>query len=81
MVAELFDKVREYAKQHPLIASAVFIAVAPNIIFGLLFSVLGFIGWGRIFLLILIGLGYGAYKLVKSNVMVELIPFREEEDF
>jgi len=42
---------------------------------------LGFIGWGRIFLLILIGLGYGAYKLVKSNVMVELIPFREEDDF
>lgn len=78
---ELLNKVKDYAKQHPLIASIVFIAFAPNIIFGVLFSILGFIGAGRIFLLVLIGLGYGAYKLVKSNVMVELIPFREEEDF
>ena len=78
---ELLNKVKEKAKQHPLIASAVFIALAPNIIFGALFSVLGFIGAGRIFLLVLIGLGYGGYRLVKSNVIMELIPFSEKEDF
>ena len=78
---ELLNKVTEYVKSHPLVAGVMFIAFAPNIIFGTLFSVLGFIGWGRIFLLVLIGLGYGAYKLVKSNVMVELIPFREDKDF
>ena len=78
---ELLNKVKEKAKQHPLIASAALIVLAPNIIFGTLFSVLGFIGAGRIALLVLFGLGYGAYKLVKSNVIVELIPFREDKDF
>jgi hypothetical protein len=78
---ELLNKVTKYVKSHPLVAGVLFIAFAPNIIFGTLFSVLGFIGAGRLFLLVLIGLGYGAYKLVKSNVMVELIPFREQEDF
>jgi hypothetical protein len=78
---ELLNKVTKYVKSHPLVVGVLFIAFAPNIIFGTLFSVLGFIGAGRLFLLVLIGLGYGAYKLVKSNVMVELIPFREQEDF
>ena len=78
---ELLNKVTEYVKSHPLVAGLLFIAFAPNIIFGTLFSVLGFIGAGRIALLVLFGLGYGAYKLVKSNVMVELIPFREDKDF
>ena len=81
LLMELLNKVKEKAKQHPLIASAALIVLAPNIIFGALFSVLGFIGAGRIALLVLFGLGYGAYKLVKSNVMVELIPFREDKDF
>ena len=78
---ELLNKVKEKAKQHPLIASAALIVLAPNIIFGALFSVLGFIGAGRIALLVLFGLGYGGYKLVKSNVIMELIPFSEKEDF
>lgn len=78
---ELLNKVKEKAKQHPLIASAALIVLAPNIIFGALFSVLGFIGAGRIALLALFGLGYGGYKLVKSNVIMELIPFSEKEDF
>ena len=81
LLMELLNKVKEKAKQHPLIASAALIVLAPNIIFGALFSVLGFIGAGRIFLLVLIGLGYGGYKLVKSNVIMELIPFSEKEDY
>jgi hypothetical protein len=78
---ELLNKVTKYVKSHPLVAGLLFIAFAPNIIFGALFSVLGFIGAGRIALLVLFGLGYGGYKLVKSNVIMELIPFSEKEDF
>jgi hypothetical protein len=78
---ELLNKVTKYVKSHPLLAGLLFIAFAPNIIFGALFSVLGFIGAGRIALLVLFGLGYGGYKLVKSNVIMELIPFSEKEDF
>ena len=81
LLMELLNKVKEKAKQHPLIASAALIVLAPNIIFGALFSVLGFIGAGRIALLVLFGLGYGGYKLVKSNVIMELIPFSEKEDY
>jgi hypothetical protein len=78
---ELLNKVTKYVKSHPLVAGLLFIAFAPNIIFGTLFSVIGFIGAGRIALLVLFGLGYGGYKLVKSNVIMELIPFSEKEDF
>jgi hypothetical protein len=78
---ELLNKVTKYVKSHPLVAGLLFIAFAPNIIFGALFSVIGFIGAGRIALLVLFGLGYGGYKLVKSNVIMELIPFSEKEDF
>lgn len=57
-----------WVKTHP-VATAVLVALfAPGFIFGFVWKVLGFIGWGRIFLALLVLGGWVAYKFVKSQV-------------
>ena len=61
-------RVIEFAKTRPLIFGLGVLLLAPGFIFGLLFDVLGFIGWGRIFLALLILAGYAGYKFVRSQL-------------
>lgn len=61
-------RVVEFAKSRPLIFGLGVLLLAPGFIFGVLFDVLGFIGWGRIFLAILIVAGYAGYKYVRSEM-------------
>jgi hypothetical protein len=57
-----------WVKAHP-VATAVLVALfAPSLAFGIVFRVLGFIGWGRIFLALAILGGWVAFKFVKSQV-------------
>lgn len=57
-----------WVKAHP-VATAVLVALfTPGIVFGLVSKVLGFIGWGRIFLALLILGGWAAFKFAKSQL-------------
>lgn len=61
-------RVVEFAKTRPLIFGLGVLFLAPGFIFGLLFDVLGFIGWGRIFLAVVLLAGYAGYKFVKTQL-------------
>lgn len=62
------NNVLGWVKSHP-VATAVLVALfAPGFIFGFVFQVLGLIGWGRIFLALVVLGGWAAYKFVKSQV-------------
>ncbi len=61
-------KIIEFMKSHRLLTVISLVLLAPGFIFGLLFGVLGFIGWGRIFLALLILAGYAGYKFVRSQL-------------
>ena len=69
-------RVIEFAKTHPLIFGLGVLLLAPGFIFGVLFDVLGFIGWGRIFLALIFLAGYAGYKFVRS----ELDRYKETAD-
>lgn len=57
-----------WVKAHP-VATAVLVALfTPGIVFGFVSKVLGFIGWGRIFLALLILGGWAAFKFAKSQL-------------
>lgn len=57
-----------WAKAHP-VATAVLVALfAPGFIFGFVWNVLGLIGFGRIFLALIVLGGWAAYKFVRSQV-------------
>lgn len=57
-----------WVKSHP-VATAVLVALfAPGFIFGFVFQVLGLIGWGRIFLALVVLGGWAVYKFAKSQV-------------
>lgn len=60
------DKIIGWVKSHPLITSLAVLLVAPGFIFGVLWNVLGFIGWGRV-IIALLALGcWGAYKIARQ---------------
>ena len=61
-------RVIEFAKTRPLIFGLGVLLLAPGFIFGALFDVLGFIGWGRIFLALIFLAGYAGYKFVRSEL-------------
>ena len=61
-------RVIEFAKTRPLIFGLGVLLLAPGFIFGALFDVLGFIGWGRIFLALVFLAGYAGYKFVRSQL-------------
>lgn len=61
-------RVIEFAKSRPLIFGLGVLLLAPGFIFGALFDVLGFIGWGRIFLALVLLAGYAGYKYVRSEL-------------
>jgi hypothetical protein len=61
-------RVIEFAKTRPLIFGLGALFLAPGFIFGLLFDVLGFIGWSRIFLAVVVLAGYVGYKFVRSQL-------------
>ena len=61
-------RVIEFAKSRPLIFGLGVLLLAPGFIFGALFDVLGFIGWGRIFLALIFLAGYAGYKFVRSEL-------------
>lgn len=69
-------RVIEFAKTRPLIFGLGVLLLAPGFIFGVLFDVLGFIGWGRIFLALIFLAGYAGYKFVRS----ELDRYKETAD-
>ena len=69
-------RVIEFAKSRPLIFGLGVLLLAPGFIFGVLFDVLGFIGWGRIFLALVFLAGYAGYKFVRS----ELDRYKETAD-
>ena len=69
-------RVIEFAKTRPLIFGLGVLLLAPGFIFGALFDVLGFIGWGRIFLALIFLAGYAGYKFVRS----ELDRYKETAD-
>ena len=69
-------RVIEFAKTRPLIFGLGVLLLAPGFIFGALFGVLGFIGWGRIFLALVFLAGYAGYKFVRS----ELDRYKETAD-
>ena len=69
-------RVIEFAKTRPLIFGLGVLLLAPGFIFGVLFDVLGFIGWGRIFLALVFLAGYAGYKFVRS----ELDRYKETAD-
>ena len=69
-------RVVEFAKSRPLIFGLGFLLLAPGFIFGLLFNVLGFIGWGRIFVALVFLAGYAGYRYVRS----ELNGYKETAD-
>lgn len=62
------SRVVEFAKARPLIVGLGVLFLAPGFILGLLFDVLGFIGWGRIFLALIFLAGYVGYKFVRSQI-------------
>lgn len=65
---EQMQSVLGWVKSHP-VATAVLVALfAPGIVFGFVLDVLGFIGWGRIFLALLVLGGWAAYKFAKSEL-------------
>jgi hypothetical protein len=58
----------QWAKSHT-VATAVLVALfAPGFVFGFVWNVLGLIGFGRIFLALLVLGGWAAYKFVRSQV-------------
>lgn len=69
-------RVIKFAKSRPLIFGFGVLLLAPGFIFGVLFDVLGFIGWGRIFLALVFLAGYAGYKYVRS----ELDGYKETAD-
>ncbi len=66
----------EFAKTHRVLTAIGFVLLAPSFVFGLLFNVLGFIGWARIVLALVIVAGYVGYKFVRS----ELDDYKETVD-
>jgi len=57
-----------WIKSHP-VATAVLVALfTPGIVFGLVGKVLGFIGWGRICLALLILGGWAVFRFAKSQL-------------
>jgi hypothetical protein len=69
-------RVIEFAKTRPLIFGLGVLLLVPGFIFGALFEVLGFIGWGRIFLALVFLAGYAGYKFVRY----ELDGYKETAD-
>ncbi len=67
-MTNIFHKVIQFAKTHRVLTAIGSILIAPGFVFGLLFDVLGFIGWGRIVLALLIVAGYVGYKFVKNTL-------------
>jgi len=61
-------RVVEFAKSRPLIFGLGVLLLAPGFIFGLLFDVLGFIGWGRIVLALVVLAGYAGYKFLRYQL-------------
>lgn len=62
------ESVLSWVKAHP-VATAVLVALfAPGFIFGFVWNVLGLIGFGRIFLALVVLGGWAAYKFVRSQV-------------
>ena len=58
----------QWAKSHP-VATAVLVALfAPGFVFGFVWNVLGLIGFGRIFLALLVLGGWAAYRFIRSQV-------------
>lgn len=58
----------QWAKSHPVATAVIVVMFAPSIIFGAVFKVLGFIGWGRIFLALVILGGWVAFRFAKSQL-------------
>ncbi len=59
-------KAIDWVKNHPLLAGIGFVLLAPSFVFGFVFDILGFIGWGRIILALVIVGGWQGFKFAKS---------------
>ena len=67
-MSNITSNIISWVKNHPLLAGLGFVLLAPSFVFGFAFDILGFIGWGRIFLALLIVGGYVAFKFAKSQL-------------
>lgn len=67
-MSNITSSIISWVKSHPLLAGLGFVLLAPSFVFGLVFDILGFIGWGRIFLALLIVGGYVAFRFAKSQL-------------
>lgn len=65
---DILLRVVEFAKSRPLIFGLGVLLLMPGFIFGLLFDVLGFIGWGRIVLALVVLAGYAGYKFLQYQL-------------
>jgi len=61
-------KVTGWVKAHPVATTVLVALFAPGFIFGFVFQVIGFIGWGRVILALLLLGGWCAYRFVKSQL-------------
>lgn len=65
---EQMQSVLGWVKSHPVATTVLVVLLAPSLVFGFVLDVLGFIGWGRIFLALAILGGWAGYKWVKSEL-------------
>ncbi len=68
LMKNITSNIVSWVRDHPVIAGLGFVLVAPSFVFGIVFDILGFIGFGRIFLALLIVGGYFGYKFAKSQL-------------
>ena len=68
LMKNITSNIVSWVRDHPVIAGLGFVLLAPSFVFGIVFYILGFIGFSRIFLALLIVGGYFGYKFVKSQL-------------